>query len=148
MSGRTYVCVRVPGCVRVLSARACTSRLEDCACLSPCVGDRYAPSFLSSLRSSSHSVATLSAGSRVCVYRVWRSVQVVACFLHDCFLHSLSLLLPCSSLWYYLHLLLRSYRSSLVSRYASGSLSSLSQVLVPRTFRSFLSLYSVYLFTY
>ena len=34
------VCVRV--CVWCCS-RACASRLEDCACLSPCVGDGYAP---------------------------------------------------------------------------------------------------------
>lgn len=40
-------------------SRACTSRLGDCACLSPCVGDGYAPLVLSSLRSSSPSVATL-----------------------------------------------------------------------------------------
>lgn len=114
---------RVPGCVRVCvptgvcvrcCSRACTSRLEDCACLSPCVGDGYAPSVLSSLRSSSPSVATL------CVRRAL-SLSLSLCSL-------LAIVVECSG------------GGLLSSRSCSHLLSSLSSVLACFTLGSSLSL--------
>lgn len=91
VGGCAWARALVPECVC-----ACASRLEDCACLSPCVGDGYAPLVLSSLRSSSPSVATLlrsvactpryRARSLSCVVEcagggLLSCVRVRACFL-------------------------------------------------------------------
>ena len=158
-----WVCVPRRVRARALArccSRACASRLEDCACLSPCVGDGYALSVLSSLRSSSPSVATLcvrwwSVRGGVCGRWLAFFTRHLICFLRSgaffpsyvaCFYWSLSSL-SLFTLWAITFGALcrsRSLGRTLILRVLSRSI-SLGFSLLASSFVS-LSLYSDNLF--